>query len=118
MTQELWTQKGESLSHKNASREFGLEESIIIEAIKSGKLQYKINYVHGNPYYKLLRKEVEALAIELNGEAHFKKQEIKHQIKKTTKEINSHKRKLNTLEKEKAALSKKLAHFENKKTKS
>ena len=76
MTQALWTQKGESLSHKNASREFGLDESEIIEAIKVGKLQCKVNYVHGNPYYKLLRKEVKALAIDLRGESHFRKQEI------------------------------------------
>ena len=57
MTEALWTQKGESLSDKNASKEFGLEEFEIIEAIRAGKLQYKINYVHGNPYYKLLRKK-------------------------------------------------------------
>jgi hypothetical protein len=43
MTQALWTQKGESLSHKNASKEYGLEESEIIEAIRAGKLQYKIS---------------------------------------------------------------------------
>jgi hypothetical protein len=89
MTQALWTQKGESLSHKNASKEFGLEESVIIEAIRSGKLQYQINYIHGNPYYKLLRKEVKALAIELYGESYFKKQEIEYHIKKITQEINS-----------------------------
>jgi hypothetical protein len=43
VTQALWNQKGESLSHINASREFGLEESEIIEAIRVGKLQYKDN---------------------------------------------------------------------------
>ena len=118
MTQALWTQEGESLSHKNASKEFGLEESVIIEAIKSGKLQYKINYAHGNPYYKLLRKEVKALAIELGGETYFKKQEIEHQLKNITREINSCKRKLKALEKEKKALGEKLAHFENNETKS
>ena len=118
MTQALWTQEGESLSHKNASKEFGLEESVIIEAIKSGKLQYKINYAHGNPYYKLLRKEVKALAIELGGENYLKKQEIEHQLKKFTREINSCKKKLKALEKEKKALVEKLAHFENNETKS
>ncbi len=117
MTQALWTQKGESLSHKNASREFGLEESEIIEAIRAGKLQYKINYVHGNPYYKLLRKEVKALAIDLRGESHFRKQEIEYQIKTITKEINSCRRKLKAFEKEKEALIEKLAHLINDKTK-
>ena len=108
MTQALWTQKGESLSHKNASKEFGLEESEIIEAIRAGKLQYKINYVHGNPYYKLPRKEVKAVTIDLRGESHFKKQEIEYQISKITKEINSCKRKLKAYEKERAALIEKL----------
>ena len=115
MTQALWTQKGESLSHKNASREFGLEESEIIEAIRVGKLQYKVNYVHGNPYYKLLRKEVKALAVDLRGESHFKKQEIEYQIKKITKEINSCKRNLKEFEREKEALIEKLAHLVNNK---
>ena len=89
MTQALWTQKGETLSHKNASKEFGLEESEIIEALRAGKLQYKINYVHGNPYYKLLRKEVKALAIDLRGESHFKKQEIEYKINKIKVNINT-----------------------------
>jgi hypothetical protein len=115
VTQALWTQKGESLSHKNASQEYGLEESEIIEAIRAGKLQYKINYVHGNPYYKLLRKEVKALAKALRGESHFKKQEIAYQIKKITKEINDCKRKLKALEREKKALIEKLAHLVNDK---
>jgi hypothetical protein len=115
MTQALWTQKGESLSHKNASKEFGLEESEIIEAIRAGKLQYKINYVHGNPYYKLLRKEVKALAIELRGESHYKKQEIEYQISKITKEINSCARRLKVFEREKEALIQKLTHLENDK---
>jgi len=111
VTKALWTQKGESLSDKNASKEFGLEEFEIIEAIRAGKLQYKINYVHGNPYYKLLRKEVKALAIDLRGESHSEKQRIEYQIKTITKEINSCKRKLKAFEKEKEALIKKLAHL-------
>ncbi len=115
MARTLWAQKGESLSHKNASKEFGLEESEITGAIRAGKLQYKINYVHGNPYYKLLRKEVKALAIDLRGESYFKKQEIEYQINTITKEINSCKRKLKAFEREKEALIEKLAHLVNDK---
>lgn len=108
----LWTQQGETLSHKNACREFGLEEHEIIEAIKAGTLQYKKNYAHGNPYFRVLRKEVKALAIELRGEKYFEKQEIEFKIKKVTKEINSCKRKLKAFEKEKALLNEKLAQME------
>jgi hypothetical protein len=112
MTQALWTQKGESLSHNNACKEFGLEMEEIIEGMKSGKLQYKVNYVHGNPYYKLLRQEVSALAIELRGERHFRRQEIEFKIKTINKEINGHKRKIIENEREKQSLIEQLSELE------
>ncbi len=113
MSQGLWTQPGETLSHNNACKEYGLEKHEIFDAIKLGKLQYKENYAHGNPYYKLLRQEVIALVIELRGENFFKKQEIEFQIKKATKEINSCKRKIKSKEKEKIILIKKIEELEN-----
>jgi len=113
VSQGLWTQPGETLSHNNACKEYGLEKHEIFDAIKLGKLQYKENYAHGNPYYKLLRQEVIALVIELRGENFFKKQEIEFQIKKATKEINSCKRKIKSKEKEKIMLLKKLEELEN-----
>ena len=113
MSQGLWAQQGETLSHNNACKEYGLEKHEIFDAIKLGKLQYKENYAHGNPYYKLLRQEVIALVIELRGDKFFKKQEIEFQIKKATKEINSCKRKMKLKEKEKIMLIKKLEYLEN-----
>ena len=106
MSKAIWTKQGETLSHKNACKEFGLEESEIKEAINIGKLQYKVNYAHGNPYFKLLRNEVIALTLELRGENFVEIQKIDHKIKKVTKEINSCKRKLVSSEKEKAVLIK------------
>ena len=104
MSQASWTKQGETLSLKNACKEFGLEESEIKEAINSEKLQYKVNYAHGNPYFKLLRKEVVALVLELRGENFVGIQKIDFKIRTVTKEINSHKRKLSSLEKEKVLL--------------
>lgn len=63
MSQALWTKPGDTLSQNNAGKEFGLEEYEIIEAIRAGKLQYKENYAHGNPYFRLLRKEVISLKL-------------------------------------------------------
>ncbi|MCI5143785.1 MAG: hypothetical protein D3909_19085 [Candidatus Electrothrix sp. ATG1] len=108
MSKSSWSQRGKTLSHKNACKEFGLTETEIINAIKVEKIQYKINYAHGNPYYKLLRKEVEALAVTLRGKSYFQKQELEYKVKKITREINNHKRKVKSLEKEKAALTKEL----------
>jgi len=104
MSDSGWTQKNGTLSHKNAIKEFGLSEKEIIQAMKSGKLQYRQNYAHGNPYYKLLRSEVKALAKELHGVNAVEDQALKHQLSEINKQINSLKRKLKSLEKEKAGL--------------
>lgn len=92
------------MSHKNACKEFGLAEGEIIEAMKAGKLQYRRNYAHGNPYFRVLRAEVEALAQELHGDKGVEDQKVKHELQKINKEINSLKRRLASLEKQKNKL--------------
>ena len=104
MSKSQWLKQGATLSHKNACKEFGLTEDEAIEAMKGGKLQYRQNYAHGNPYYRLLRVEVESLAQELHGAKGVEEQEVKHKLQKITKEINSLKRKLASLEKQKMEL--------------
>lgn len=105
MSDARWTQQGQSLSHKNACKEFGFDEQDLFEAIKDGKLQCQLHYAHGNPYYKLLRAEVEALALEMRGPRSMQAQALDFELKKVTREINSLKRKLASLEKEKARLN-------------
>ena len=104
MSDSQWTKQGGTFSHKNACKEFGLTEDEIIDAMRSGKLQYRQNYAHGNPYFRILRKEVEALAKELHGNKAVEKQEVEFKLKKINKEINSLKRKLSSLEKQKVEL--------------
>ena len=105
MAESLWQKPNATLSHKNACKEFRLTEEVLIEAMKSGKLQYQINYAHGNPYYKLIRGEVEALALEMHGAIGIEEQKIEYELKKTNTEINSCKRKLTALEKQKVILT-------------
>ena len=104
MSESIWQKPGATLSHKNACKEFGLTEAEVIEAIKVGKLQYRQNYAHGNPYFRLLRDEVQSLAIELRGAKVVEDQEVKHKLAKISREINSLKRKLSSLEKQKLEL--------------
>lgn len=104
MSDSQWTMQGGTLSHKNACKEFGLTEEEIFDAMRAGKLQYRENYAHGNPYFKLLRKEVEALAKELHGKKAIEEQAVKFKLKKINTEINSLKRKLSSLEKKKDEL--------------
>jgi len=104
MSDSEWSMKNGTLSHKNAMKEFGLSEEQIIQGMRSGKLQYRQNYAHGNPYYRVLRSEVEEFAIEMDGIDGVQKQKNQHRLKEIKKQINSLKRKLKSLEKEKDKL--------------
>ena len=59
-----WRRKGATLSHKTAQREFGLTWGEIVRAIRAGKLHCQQQSMHGNPWLRLLRREVEALVSE------------------------------------------------------
>jgi predicted transcriptional regulator len=69
-----------------------------------GKLQYRKNYAHGNPYFRLLRSEVKSLAQELHGAKRVEEQEVKHRLQKINNEIDSLKRKIASLEKQRIKL--------------
>jgi hypothetical protein len=62
-----WQRKGATLSDKTARQEFGLAQDEIYDAIDAGTLQYRQAYMHGNPWLRLFRREVEALARARHG---------------------------------------------------
>ena len=78
----------------------------IIVKVREGKLQYKQNHIHihGNPYLRLLRKEVEILVKEKYGENHLKDKNRKNEIAGISREIRSLKIKITRLENKKATL--------------
>ena len=58
-----WQCTGATLSDKTARQEFGLTQDEIYDAIDAGTLHYRQAATHGNPWLRLLRREVEALAM-------------------------------------------------------
>ncbi|BCA93730.1 hypothetical protein TUM19329_36600 (plasmid) [Legionella antarctica] len=107
--QSDWIKTNGSMSDKSAIDEFGLTYEEIIEGIQSGKLQYRKNNAHGNPYLKLIRREIETFVTQKYGE-HYTANKIKEKkLKDITKEINSMKRKVTALEKIKIELLKNIA---------
>jgi hypothetical protein len=56
--QEEWSRKGATLSDKTARKQFGLIQAEIEAAIETGQLQYRVGVIHGNPWLRLLRREV------------------------------------------------------------
>ena len=70
-----WRRKGATLSDKAARQEFGLTQDEIydaIDAIDAGTLHYRQAAMHGNPWLRLLRREVEALARTSHGDRYVK----------------------------------------------
>ncbi|QQO53460.1 MAG: hypothetical protein N838_08910 [Thiohalocapsa sp. PB-PSB1] len=113
MSDSEWHKQGGTLSHKNACKEFGFTEDEIINAMKDGKIQYRQNWAHGNPYFRVLRSEVQSLAQERHGSKGMQRQKIEFELQKINKEINSHKRKIKALERQKLDLIKKQEQEDN-----
>ena len=99
-----WVKKGATLSDKSARKEFGLTQEEIIEAINAGKLQYRTNIIFGNPYFKLVRSEVEAFVDEKYGSNYLKKKKIKKELAHVNKELKRLKAQVVSLEQRKAEL--------------
>ena len=108
-----WVKKGATLSDKSARKEFGLTQEEIIEGIKDGKLDYRINSMYGNPYYKLIRSEVETFVDEKYGSKYLKEKKIRKELAQTKKELKKLKKQVVSLELKKAELSADLDELEN-----
>ena len=99
-----WSKKEATLSDKSARKEFGLTQEEIIEAIRDGKLQYRNNNMFGNPYFKLIRSEVETFVDEKYGSNYVKKKKIEKELAQINKELRRLKAQAVILERKKAEM--------------
>ena len=104
-----WGRKGATLSDKTARAEFGLTQDQIIAAIRAGKLQYRPAAMHGNPWLRLLRREVEDLVSTRRGERYLREQRARTELKRVNRELKQLRAQLTTLEERRAALLTELA---------
>ncbi len=103
-SKQEWTKKDGSLSDKTASKEFRLTQNDIINAINEGKLQFREGSIYGNPFFRLLRSEVEKLAEEKFGKDFLIESKAKSELKNINKELKELKLKVELLEKQKNKL--------------
>jgi hypothetical protein len=104
MEDSVWVIKGATFSDKSARKEFGLTQEEIIKAIREGKFQYRVNYVYENPYFKLVRSEVEAFVNEKYGGDYLKKKKLKNELASVKGRLRKLKSELASLEKRKVEL--------------
>ena len=99
-----WGRKGATLSDKTARAEFGLTQDEIIAAIRAGKLQYRRAEMQGNPWLRLLRREVEDLVSTRHGERYLRERQARAELKQVNRELRQHRAQLTALEQRRAAL--------------
>lgn len=96
-----WLRKGATLSDKTARKEFGLTQNEIVQGIRTirtGKLQYRLNSAHGNPFLRLLRREIEALVKKKHGADFLKERQMNAELAQINREVKRLKRQLAALE--------------------
>jgi hypothetical protein len=103
-----WQRKGATLSDTTARKEFGLTQDEIVRAIRTGKLQYREGSMYGNPWLRLLRREVEALVKTKHGVDYLKDQQAKAELARVNRELKRLKTQVAALERRRAQLSTRL----------
>jgi hypothetical protein len=99
-----WGRKGATISDKTARLEYGLTQDEIYDAIDAGKLQYRPAAMHGNPWLRLLRREVEDLAKTLHGDRAFREKQARAELARVNRELRQLRPQLAALEERRAAL--------------
>ena len=100
----IWQRKGATLSDKTARKEYNLTQNEIIDAIRKGQLQYRENSIHGNPFLRLLRHEVEALIEEKHGGRYLHSLQAKTALAAINRELKKLKKQIAVLEERKSKL--------------
>lgn len=86
-TEAEWRLTGATLSDKTASSEYGLSQDEIVAAIRAGKLQYRPGSTHGNPWYRLLRREVEELVKDQHGERYLRERLARTELARVNRDL-------------------------------
>jgi hypothetical protein len=99
-----WQKKGATLSDKTARSEFGLTQDQIVSAIRTGKLHYRQASMHGSPWLRLLRREVDSMVTQALGESHLKSQQAKAELAGINRELKRLKAQVAALEERRVKL--------------
>jgi uncharacterized protein (DUF433 family) len=106
---EEWGRKGATLSDKTARSQYGLTQEEIYEAIDAGRLHYRPTAMHGNPWLRLLRREVEDLVATRSGGRYLRERKARTELAKINRELKQIRAQLATLEERRGALLAELA---------
>jgi hypothetical protein len=92
-----WNRKGATLSDVTARKEYGVDSDFIIRGINAGKLEYREGAIHGNPYIRVLRSQLEAYIVEELGDDYLRTWQEKTELRANKQEAAQLRKRLNEL---------------------
>jgi len=101
---EEWRRKGATLSDKAARKEYGLTQDEILAAIDAGQLRCRVSSVHGNPWLRLLRREVEDLMEGTYNDRPHRQRRAQAELARVEKELKQLRAQLAELEERRSEL--------------
>lgn len=101
-----WNRKNATLSHVTAKTEYGVDEAFIVKGIRAGKLEFREGSVWGNPYFRVLRSQLESLITHEFGKKYLVRIRTESELRKTKREIATMKKKLSALQLRQAEMEK------------
>jgi hypothetical protein len=99
-----WNRKGATLSDVTAKAEYGVDPNLIIKGIQTGKLEYRDGVIWGNPYLRILRRQLEEYIADELGTEYLRQKKNESELRKIKKEISGLKKKLKVLQMRKMEL--------------
>ena len=99
-----WTRKGATLSDVTARKEYGVDSDFIVKGINAGKLEYREGAIHGNPYIRVLRGQLEAYIAEELGDDHLRSWQEKTELREITRATAQLRKRLDELEARRAQI--------------
>ena len=102
--EEEWRRKGATLSDKTARKEYGLTQMRSRGHRRwSTPIPGELS-IHGNPWFRLLRHEVEALMISTYNDSHHKQRRAKAELARVNKELKQLRAQVASLEEQRSKL--------------
>src|SRR3989442_15492157 len=93
-----WNRKGATLSDVTAKKEYGVSRDFIVKGIRAGKLEFREGSIWGNPYLRLLRRQLEQYIAEELGKDRLSSGKQQTELRKIKKEMAALKKRLAELE--------------------
>lgn len=101
-----WSEKGASLAHGTAEKEYGVDYDFIVTGIKAGRLEYQEVSIYGNPALKVLRRQLEKYIDQVLGKEYLQKRKKETELRSIKRELNSLKKRMSELQARKKELEK------------